>query len=183
MALETARAVARAAQTGCGALCSNNRAKWALTIGLDVHRLSHESLVVLFPGAVRPDLDPVGADERLLLLPLQPRDDEVGLLEGHVAVDAAALERVALLREELAALLLVAGEAPSRQLLRVALRLVHVVTGDARHLRLPITPASRQERHLIAMHVHRGGRRQLVEREEALERPAGDVREGGRDRL
>src|SRR4051812_14341272 len=83
-------------------------------------------------GAIRPDLDPVRAHERLLLFPLQPGDDEVGFLERHVAIDAAPLEGVAFLGEELAALLLMAGKAPIRQLLRIALRLVHVVAADAR---------------------------------------------------
>src|SRR6478609_2459818 len=74
-------------------------------------------------GAIGPDLDPVRAHERPLLFPLQPGDDEVGFLERHVAIDAAPLECVAFLGEELAALLLMAGKAPIRQLLRIALRL------------------------------------------------------------
>jgi len=112
-------------------------------------------------------------------LPLEVGDDEVRRLERHVAVHAPTLDRRrSARREERTALRLMTRQAPSRDLLRITLRTMHVVTGDARHLRGLVTSAPLEQRDLVGVHVDGLVRRARDEVEVVLETPAGDVRKG-----
>src|SRR5438552_6338295 len=86
-------------------------------------------------------------------------DDQVRSLHRHVAIHAASRYLAAQRFEPTAALHLVTAKAALRKCRRIALRLMHVMTGDAGHgSGLLIAAAPLQQRHLVAMHVEPGRR-------------------------
>jgi hypothetical protein len=84
------------------------------------------------------------------------KNNETGLLPGHVAINAILGDFISQLREPAAACRLMAAQAALRERRVVPLRRVHVMARRARHRRRLETAAFFQEFDLAPMNIHLG---------------------------
>lgn len=131
----------------------------------------------------RINLDPVIPDSRFDLLSIQVGDDQVGILQRHVAIDAVLANLRTQLHKFAAVLILMTLQTFFRIRRCDMFGRMHVMTRCTRHLRTSVAAASLRECHLIAVDVNAGLRVGMRQGDVILQLLSRDVRKRGRNRL
>ena len=109
-------------------------------------RLRHRS------AGVNPDL--MVAHQRLQFFAVEFREEHLGFLQGHVAIDAVLRDLRAKRLEFSALLRFVARQTRRRKCGCILLRRVRVVASAAGHLAGAEAAAAAEQFHLVAVHVY-----------------------------
>jgi len=121
------------------------------------------------------------ADHRLHHRAFPIEDDEIGFLLRHVAIDTVAGERMVRARKG-SGTGFVARQAFLREFREIVLRSMHIMAGDAGHIRGAITTTLFQQLDLISVNIERCAwihRRKLNETVQWL---TGNIRKAGTQR-
>src|ERR1700733_8570608 len=131
----------------------------------------------------RINLDPVIPDPRLDLFPIQVGDDQVGILQRHVAIDAVLANLCTQLHKFTAVPILMTLQTFFRIRRCDTFGRMYLMARCTRHLRASVAAASLRECYLIAVHVNAGLRVGMRQSDVILQLLPRDVRKRRRNCL
>jgi len=163
-----------------------SRRRFCLHDGLG-HSVALTSSQSFFPESrilpCRINLDPVIPDTRLDLFPIQVGDDQVGILQRHVAIDAVLANLRTQLHKFAAVPILMTPQTFFRIRRCDTFGRMYLMARCTRHLRASVAAASLRECFLIAVHVNAGLRVGMRQSDVILQLLSRDVRKRRRNCL